>query len=107
MSCYSSVRVNNIDQRDSSGRHAMNHNDIRGVDRAAGIAFGENGESIAEPALSAFVILPMSWVYNSCQTTANVQQALYLLARQQAEVAVRAVQCRRHVLFARGVHLWN
>ena len=100
--------MDNIYRQDNSGRSAMNNNDTRGLDTAVGNAFEGNGKSAGRTVLSAFVVLPMSWVAgNFCQTPANAQHALYLLACQQAEVVVRAVHRRRQLLSARGVHLWN
>ena len=99
--------MNKIAHRHNSARHAMNHHDTRWLDRAVGNLVAENEESIGGASPSAFAILPMPWVCDSCQSPANAQQALYLLASQQAEIAVRAVQGRRQWLFARGVHLWN
>ena len=86
----------------------MNHNNSRGMDMTLWNAFGGGGESTGRVGLSAFVVLPMSWASgNFCQTPANAQHALYLLACQQAAVVMRAVHRRRQLLFARGVHLWN
>ena len=65
----------------------MNHHDTRWLDRAVGNLVAENEESIGGASPSAFAILPMPWVCDSCQSPANAQQALYLLASQQAEIA--------------------
>ena len=86
----------------------MNNDGSCGSDAVIANAFQGNTESVDGAALPAFVVLPMSWASgNFCQTPANAQHALYLLACQQAEVVVRAVHRRRQLLFARGVHLWN
>ena len=60
------------------------------------------------PGQMAFMAFPMSPAFgNFSGHVVNVQQSLYLLAQQQAEIAVRAVHRRRRQIFARGVHLWN
>ena len=86
----------------------MKSKDSHGSDTAVWNAFERDRQSAGRSALSGFVVLPMSWAAgNLCQTSANAQHALYLLAFQQAAVVLRAVHRRRQLLVARGVHLWN
>jgi hypothetical protein len=86
----------------------MNKDHSCGSDTVLRNSFEGNAESVGGAALPAFVVLPTSWASGFfCQTPANAQHALYLLACRQAEVVVRAVHRRRQLLFAHGVHLWN
>ena len=69
---------------------------------------GEENRAAEGSLSSSFLILPMSWlVGQGCQTPAGAQNALFLVAYQQATAIVMAARRRRQMLFARGVHLWN
>ena len=86
----------------------MRSNQARGSDTAAWDALKGDGESAGAAALSAFMVLPMSLAAgNFCVSAIGAQQALYLLAVEQAATVLRAVHRRRQLLLARGVHLWN
>jgi hypothetical protein len=63
---------------------------------------------VGTSALCPFIVLPMALVPgNFCPSAAGMQQAIYTLACQQAELTVRAVRRRRQLLFARGAYRWN
>ena len=97
-----------IYRRDNSGHSAMRSNKARWSDTAVWNVFEGDDESVGGSVLSAFMVLPISLASgNFCASPVSVQQALYLLAVEQAAIVVRAVHRRRQLLLARGVHLWN
>jgi hypothetical protein len=97
-----------IYRRDNSGHAAMRSNQARGSDMAVRNVFKGDEESAGRSVSSAFVVLPISLASgNFCASPVGAQQALYLLAVEQAAIVVGAIHRRRQLLLARGVHLWN